>query len=135
MTVPLVRLSSLDLLRGFVAVGRRLSITQAADDLCLTQSAVSRQVHQLEDQLGCRLFLRQHRGVAFTPEGERLFRSADGALQQLQDVMGELRRTEERGPSPSPPAWVWLGSGCCRGWQRCKACILSSMCGCRPATN
>jgi len=98
MTVPLVRLSSLDLLRGFVAVGRRLSITQAADDLCLTQSAVSRQVHQLEDQLGCRLFLRQHRGVAFTPEGERLFRSADGALQQLQDVMGELRRTEERRP-------------------------------------
>lgn len=98
MSVPLVRLSSLDLLKGFVAVGRRLSITQAADDLCLTQSAVSRQIHQLEEQLGCRLFLRQHRGVALTPEGERLFRSADGALQQLQDVMGELRRSEERRP-------------------------------------
>lgn len=96
MSVPLVRLSSLDLLKGFVAVGRRMSITLAADDLCLTQSAVSRQVHTLEQQLGCKLFVRQHRGVAFTPEGERLFRSADGALQQLQDVMGELRRSEER---------------------------------------
>ena len=98
MSMPLVRLSSLDLLRGFVAVGRRMSITHAADDLCLTQSAVSRQVHALEEQLGCRLFVRRHRGVAFTAEGERLFRSADGALQQLQDVMGELRRVDERRP-------------------------------------
>ena len=98
MSLPLVRLSSLDLLRGFVAVGRRMSITLAADDLCLTQSAVSRQVHALEEQVGSRLFVRQHRGVAFTPEGERLFRSADGALQQLQDVLGELRRSEERRP-------------------------------------
>lgn len=98
MPVPLVRLSSLDLLRGFVAVGRRRSITLAADELCLTQSAVSRQIHALEQQLGCRLFVRQHRGVAFTAEGERLFRSADGALQQLQDVLGELRRADERRP-------------------------------------
>lgn len=98
MSVPLARLSSLDLLRGFVAVGRRLNVTLAAEDLCLTQSAVSRQVHALEQQLGCKLFVREHRGVAFTPEGERLFRSADGALQQLQDVLGELRRAEERRP-------------------------------------
>lgn len=98
MSVPLVRLVSLDPLKGFVAVGRRMSITLAADDLCLTQSAVSRQIHALEAQLGCKLFVRQHRGVAFTAEGERLFRSADGALQQLQDVMGELRKTEERRP-------------------------------------
>ncbi len=98
VSLPLVRLSSLDPLRGFVAVGRRMSITLAAEELCLTQSAVSRQIHALEQQLGCRLFVRQHRGVAFTPEGERLFRSADSALQQLQDVMGELRRSEERRP-------------------------------------
>ncbi len=98
MSIPLGRLSSLDLLRGFVAVGRRMSITLAADDLFLTQSAVSRQVHALEQQLACKLFVRQHRGVAFTAEGERLFRSADGALQQLQDVLGELKRADERRP-------------------------------------
>jgi len=76
--------------RGFVAVGRRMSITHAADDLCLTQSAVSRQVAALESHLGVRLFARGYRSIAFTPEGERLFRSADAAVQQLQDAMGEL---------------------------------------------
>lgn len=91
MSLPLVRLSSLDLVRGFVAVGRRMSITQAAQDLCLTQSAVSRQIRALEAQLGVQLLRRGHRSIAFTAEGERLFRSADGAVQQLQDVMGELR--------------------------------------------
>ncbi|RZT36682.1 LysR substrate-binding domain-containing protein [Cupriavidus agavae] len=98
MTVPLAQLFPLDLLKGFVAVGRRMSITQAADDLCLTQSAVSRQIRALEDHLRVRLFVRQHRGVAFTPEGERLFRSADGAVQQLQDVAGEIRKRDGRRP-------------------------------------
>jgi len=91
MSLPLVKLSSLDLVRGFVAVGRRMSITHAAEDLCLTQSAVSRQVAALEEHLGVRLFDRGYRSISFTPEGERLFRSADGAVQRLQDAMGDLR--------------------------------------------
>ena len=90
MSLPLLKLASLDLVRGFVAVGRRMSITHAAADLCLTQSAVSRQVAALEEHLGVRLFERSYRAIAFTPAGERLFRSADGAVQQLQDAMGEL---------------------------------------------
>lgn len=85
------RLPSLDLIRGFVAVGRRMSITRAARDLHLTQSAVSRQVRALEAQLGTRLLTRGYRSIAFTPEGERLFRVADAALDQLQDVVAELR--------------------------------------------
>ena len=91
MSLPLVKLSSLDLVRGFVAVGRRMSITHAAEDLCLTQSAVSRQVAALEEHLGVRLFDRGYRSISFTPEGERLFRSADGAVQRLQDALGDLR--------------------------------------------
>lgn len=91
MPIQLSQLSSLDLIKGFVAVGRRMSITLAAQDLCLTQSAVSRQIHALEDQLGVKLLVRGYRSIAFTDEGERLFRSADGAVQQLQDVMGEVR--------------------------------------------
>jgi len=98
MPLPLVRLSSLDLIRGFVAVGRRMSITLAAQDLCLTQSAVSRQVNALEEALGTRLFHRGYRSISFTPEGERLFRAADGALQQLQDVLGELCAAGELRP-------------------------------------
>lgn len=89
--MDLVKLPSLELIRGFVAVGRRMSITLAAGDLALTQSAVSRQIHALEEQLGVRLLVRGHRSITFTPEGERLFRSANGAVQQLQDVIGGLR--------------------------------------------
>lgn len=91
MPLQLSQLSSLDLIRGFVAVGRRMSVTLAAQDLCLTQSAVSRQVHALEEQLGVRLLTRGYRSITLTAEGERLFRSADGVIQQLQDVMGEVR--------------------------------------------
>lgn len=98
MSIQLVRLASLDLLRGFVAVGRRMSVTLAAQDLCLTQSAVSRQVHMLEDMLGVRLFVRGYRSISFSPEGERLFKIADVSIQHLQDVIGELSVSRERLP-------------------------------------
>lgn len=98
MPLPLLKLPPLDLIRGFVAVGRRMSITLAAQDLCLTQSAVSRQVHALEEQVGTPLLLRGYRSIRFTPAGERLFRSADGAVQQLQDVLGELRADDTPQP-------------------------------------
>jgi LysR family transcriptional regulator, glycine cleavage system transcriptional activator len=98
MSVDLVRLASLDLVRGFVAVGRRMGVTLAAQDLCLTQSAVSRQVRALEDLLGVRLLVRGHRSIAFTPEGERLFAVADVAVRQLQDVIGAIRA----GAGPRP---------------------------------
>ncbi|HYB54833.1 MAG TPA: LysR substrate-binding domain-containing protein [Alphaproteobacteria bacterium] len=91
MSMTLGQLASLDLIRGFVAVGRRMSITLAADDLCLTQSAVSRQVRTLEEMLGVKLLVRRHRSISFTTEGERLFRSADGAVKQLQEVIGAIR--------------------------------------------
>lgn len=88
MSQPLVRLPSLDLIKGFVAVGRRMSITQAADDLCLTQSAISKQIRTLEDILGVPLFVRGFRSVAFTEQGQLLFQIADGSIQQLQNVIG-----------------------------------------------
>jgi LysR family transcriptional regulator, glycine cleavage system transcriptional activator len=93
MSLPLLRLSYMDPIRGFVAVGRRMSITQASQDLCLSQSAVSRQISLLEEQLGVKLLVRNYRSIAFTEEGERLFRSADSAVQQLQDVLGEIGTT------------------------------------------
>lgn len=98
MSVSLTRLPSLDLVRGFVAVGRRMSITLAAQDLCLTQSAVSRQVHTLEDILGVKLFQRGYRSIQLTAEGERLFRIADVSIQQLQDVIGALDTRQQRRP-------------------------------------
>ncbi|WGS54266.1 LysR substrate-binding domain-containing protein [Paraburkholderia sp. D15] len=87
--------SMMEPMRGFVAVGRRMSITLAAEDLCLTQSALSRQVKALEERLGVKLLTRGHRAIAFTPEGERFFRSASSALQQLQDAVGTVRRVAQ----------------------------------------
>ena len=83
--MSLLRLPSLDTVKGFVAVGRRMSVSLAADDLCITQSAVSKQIRNLEDALGMRLFQRNWRSLAFTPEGERLFNALNGCIQQLQD--------------------------------------------------
>ncbi|MEM5423639.1 LysR substrate-binding domain-containing protein [Paraburkholderia ferrariae] len=98
MSVPLVKLPPLDLIRGFVAVGRRMSITLAADDLCVTQSAVSRQIAALEEALGVRLFNRGYRSIALTAEGERLLRVADGAVQQMQEIVGALAAPRTRRP-------------------------------------
>jgi DNA-binding transcriptional LysR family regulator len=88
--LPLVRVPWLDLIRGFVAVGRRMSVTLAAQDLCVTQPAISRQIAALEDRLGVRLFVRGYRSISFTPEGERLFAVSDAGLAELQEVLGAL---------------------------------------------
>jgi len=56
-------------IRTFLAVCRRLSFTAAADELCRTQSAVSRQIQTLERALGVPLFRRQHRAISLTPQG------------------------------------------------------------------
>jgi DNA-binding transcriptional LysR family regulator len=98
MANRLLDLPPLDLLRSFVAVGRRMSITLAAQDLCLTQSALSRQVQALESVLGYRLLVRGHRSIEFTGEGRRLFRSADTMLEQLGDVVASLRPGDARRP-------------------------------------
>ena len=81
---------SLDLLRGFESAARHLNFTKAADELFLTQSAVSRQIKALEDRLGVRLFVRQRRGLVLTHEGDRLFRAVHGALRQMQDAVESL---------------------------------------------
>lgn len=98
MSIRLSRIPSVDLLRGFVAVGRRMSITLAAGDLFLTQSAVSRQIHGLETALGVKLFERTHRAIRFTPEGEQLFLAADSAMQLIQDALGVLEDKLRRRP-------------------------------------
>jgi len=92
----LLDLPPLDLLRSFVAVGRRMSITLASQDLCLTQSALSRQMQALESFLGHPLLVRGHRSIEFTSEGRCLFRSADAMLEQLGDLVASMRPPEGR---------------------------------------
>jgi DNA-binding transcriptional LysR family regulator len=75
-----------------------MSMTLAAEDLFLTQSAVSRQIIALEDALGVRLLNRGYRSISFTVEGERVFRIADSALHQLQDGVNALAAGGGRQP-------------------------------------
>lgn len=112
MRAPVVRLPSMDLIRTFVAVGRRMSITLAGEDLFLTQSAVSRQIHALEDVLGVKLLVRGHRSLSFTPQGERLFEVAERAVRQLEEVVGDIGVARGRRPvtvsAPIGFAGLWL---------------------------
>jgi DNA-binding transcriptional LysR family regulator len=82
---------TLDPLRGFVAAARRLSFTQAAVDLHLTQSSVSRQVAELERQLGRALFVRRTRALELTEAGMRLLRAAQPAVDAIDRMVDEIR--------------------------------------------
>jgi DNA-binding transcriptional LysR family regulator len=82
---------SLDLLRGFEAAARRLSFTTAAAELFLTQSAVSRQVQQLEEQLGVRLFERRTRALVLTEAGALYYREVTKALNVLREATASVR--------------------------------------------
>ncbi len=84
-------LPSLDFVQGFEAAARHLSFTKAADELALTQSAVSRQIKALEDSLGVALFERQHRALALTPTGEDLYRVAVDVLSRMQTAVSAIR--------------------------------------------
>jgi LysR family glycine cleavage system transcriptional activator len=64
------RLPSLNGLRAFEAAARHLSFTNAASELNVTQTAISHQIRRLEEELGIRLFVRQNRALALTPEGQ-----------------------------------------------------------------
>jgi DNA-binding transcriptional LysR family regulator len=84
-------LPSLDLLKGFEAAARNLSFTKAAAELFVTQSAISRQVKSLEEQLGIALFRRRHRELLLTEQGQTLYKAAGQALELLRDATGALR--------------------------------------------
>ncbi|WP_037307198.1 LysR family transcriptional regulator [Ruegeria halocynthiae] len=70
--------------RSFEAAARRLSSTAAADEIGLTQSAVSQQIRSLEARLGVALFHRHARGLSLTDEGRKLLPQVEAALGILQ---------------------------------------------------
>jgi DNA-binding transcriptional LysR family regulator len=82
---------SLDLLRGFEAAARHLSFTRAGEELHLTQSAVSRQIKELEDQLGVALFQRRHRALALTEAGQQFYGAAAQVLATMRAAAERVR--------------------------------------------
>ena len=83
-------------LRAFEAVARHLNFRAAAEELSLTQSAVSRQIQSLEDEVGVPLFLRHTRAVELTSAGNQLLRAAVPALERLDSTVRQIRQSAGR---------------------------------------
>lgn len=78
------RLPPLHALAAFEAAARHQSFIKAADELCVTQSAISHRIRQLEDDLGVKLFLRINRNIALTPQGEIYLTAVRKALADIE---------------------------------------------------
>lgn len=106
------RLPPLYLFHTFEAVARHRSFTLAANELCLTQSAVSRQIRLLEDALGLQLFRRLHRAIEVSAEGQRLFESVTRALEDVSvclSALGAAAKVPQITVCASVAfAWFWL---------------------------
>lgn len=92
------RLPPLNTLRVFDAAARRSGFSAAAQELCVTHSAVSHQIRQLEDWLGKSLFVRHAAGVRLTRAGQSLQQATEHVLTLLEsrcaEIAGSTRNTE-----------------------------------------
>jgi LysR family transcriptional regulator, glycine cleavage system transcriptional activator len=89
------RLPSLNGLRAFEAAARHLSFTVAASELNVTQTAISHQIRRLEEELGLRLFIRQNRALALTPEARDYLPGVRAAFNDLRLATDRLLRKDD----------------------------------------
>src|SRR5580700_5328149 len=89
------RLPSLNGLRAFEAAARHLSFTVAASELNVTQTAISHQIRRLEEELGIRLFVRQNRALALTPQARDYLPGVRAAFNDLRLATDRLLRKDE----------------------------------------
>jgi LysR family glycine cleavage system transcriptional activator len=82
----------------FEAVGRHLSVAKAAEELCLTPGAVSRQVRNLEAFLACPLFERAHRRIVFTKAGEQYWSKIHATLGEIRFATQDISTTSDSRP-------------------------------------
>jgi LysR family glycine cleavage system transcriptional activator len=94
MTRGAYDLPPLESLVAFESAARHLSFTRAADEIALTQSAISRQIQALESRLGVALFRRLHRALALTDDGRTLQLAVVDALVRLDRATREIRHAE-----------------------------------------
>ena len=102
-----------DKLRIFHAAAEAGSFTHAADVLNLSQSAISRQVAALEQEVGTPLFHRHARGLVLSEQGELLFHTASDVLKRLEQVRMQLTETREK---PTGKLRVTTTVGLGSGW-------------------
>lgn len=83
--------------RAFEASARHCSFKLAAEELCLTPSAISHQVKTLEDYLGVQLFFRETRGVVLTSEGAGYLQELAGILDRMAAATAHVRSSDASG--------------------------------------
>jgi DNA-binding transcriptional LysR family regulator len=83
-------------LRAFEAVARHLNFRAASEELALTQSAVSRQIQSLEEEVGVSLFLRHTRAVELTSAGAQLLMAVSQALPRIDAAVRQIRQSAGR---------------------------------------
>ena len=93
-------------LRYFLTVAREGSFSRAADALYLSQPTLSRQIREMEDELGVQLLIRTNRNVRLTREGQRLRRRA----REIVDLMDKTQE-EFTGPAGEPAGEIAIGCG------------------------
>ncbi len=91
------RLPPLNALRAFEAAARHLSFTKAAEELNVTQAAVSHQVKALEQHLGLKLFRRLNRALLLTEQGQMCLATAREAFDRIAEIAERLRASDARG--------------------------------------
>ena len=107
MSAPRHRPLGIGPLRAFEAVGRLLSFRGAAEELHLTQSAISRQIRSLEDELGAPLFLRGTRHVELTAAGTALMQVTVPLVERLDSTVRQLRTARSRRTVTRAISWRW----------------------------
>lgn len=91
------RLPPLNALKAFEASARHLSFTKAADELFVTQAAVSHQIKSLENHLGIKLFMRKNRALLLTEEGQSYYLDIKDIFSSLQDATQRLLARNSKG--------------------------------------
>ena len=92
----MARLPPLNALKAFESASRHLSFKLAADELCVTQGAISRHIQKLELHLGLALFERGHRRVKLTSEGLRYVQDIREAFRRVSEATEALMATTDR---------------------------------------
>ncbi|WHS62679.1 transcriptional regulator GcvA [Pseudomonas sp. G2-4] len=87
------RIPSLNGLKAFESAARHMSFTKAAEELNVTQTAISHQIRRLEDELGVRLFLRLKDGLALTSEGQAYVPGIRSAFHEIWYATEQLLET------------------------------------------
>ncbi len=87
---------SLNALRAFEASARHLSFTKAAEELCVTQAAISHQVKALEERIGATLFRRTPKGLVLTDEGMALAPTLTDSFDRMTKLLEKFERGHMR---------------------------------------